>query len=152
MLEIRNDCLSVIPVFSLSSVYLVGSFQSTRLCKGLKYSLKVQIIPVVLNIAGFSIFDNVFLGRTKNCPMSEKIKQKWAAFAFGSTYLHQTFTEYMSNQYTLLCQIWLKDMEGPFISLHFWVFSCIIIDKHSCLKYCFFTKLSQRDIIIIKLS
>ena len=32
--------------------------------------------------------------------MSEKISQKWAAFAFGRRYLRQNFTEYVSTQYT----------------------------------------------------
>ena len=34
----------------------------------------------------------------KHCPMSEKISPKWTAFVFGNTYLHQNFSEYMSNK------------------------------------------------------
>ena len=31
--------------------------------------------------------------------MSEKISQKWTAFAFGRAYLRQTYTECLPNQY-----------------------------------------------------
>ena len=34
------------------------------------------------------------------CTMSEKVSQKQTAFVFGSTYLHQTFVECVSDQYT----------------------------------------------------
>ena len=36
---------------------------------------------------------------TQHCPMFI-ISQKWKAFVFGNIYIHQTFTESVSNQYT----------------------------------------------------
>ena len=121
----------------------------TSLCRGLEYWQKVRYIIVVdPNGAAFLIVGTIFLGRTATLPYVWKtISQKWAPFAIGSTSLHQTFTEYVSNQYThfdiLICQMRLQVMEQLLILLCiFWVFS-YIIDKHSCLKYCIFTKLSQ---------
>ena len=46
------------------------------------------------NEAGFSISNAVFLSRDGNTALFLKnISQKLAAFAFGNTHLHQTFTE-----------------------------------------------------------
>ena len=78
--------------------------------------------------------------------MSEIMSQKWTAFVFGVKYLHQTFTECVSNQYThfdtSICQIWLQVMESHLILFLFCVFSCIL-DEDSCLKFFILTKLSQ---------
>ena len=57
----------------------------------------------------------------KNYPIPEKISQKRTTFVFGNTYLHQTFTECVPNQYThfdiFACQICLQVMEHPLILL-----------------------------------
>ena len=71
------------------------------------------------------IFD--FLGRSATLPYVWKIIwQKRAAFAFGSTYFHQTFAEFMSNQYTLFdistWQMWLHVTECPLMLLRLWAF------------------------------
>ena len=60
------------------------------------------------------------------------IQDLGVTFAYGSTYLHQTVTESVFNQYThfdiLTCQKWLQNMECPLILLrflgiliHFWI-------------------------------
>ena len=61
------------------------------------------------------------------------------AFVLGHTYLHQTLTEYVSNQYTHF------DSDMPDVTVSYCIFyeSSYIIDEHSCLKYFIFTKLSQ---------
>ena len=68
------------------------------------------------------------------------------ALLFGNTYLQLAFTKYVSNKYThfdiSISQMWLLVMEHPLILSRFWVFS-YIIDDHSCLNYCIFTKLLQ---------
>ena len=52
--------------------------------------------------------------------ISKKISQKWPAFVFGNTYLHQTFTEYQYAHFGVpLCQILLQVMERPLILLRF---------------------------------
>ena len=59
----------------------------------------------------------------------------------------------MSNWYphfdVSICQLWLQVMERILIILRFWVFSYIIDEHSSCLKYCISTKLSQ---IVLKFS
>ena len=75
----------------------------------LKYSPKVRYIIIVNPLRdGFLIFEAV----RQHCPMSGK--QNHAPFAFGSTYLHQTFTEWMSNQYTLF------DIYTLLTTIHVW--------------------------------
>ena len=67
---------------------------------GLDYLLKVRcIILVDPNGAGFLISSTFFHGM-ETLPYVWKIYKKWAPYAFGSIYLHQTFTECMFNQYT----------------------------------------------------
>ena len=63
--------------------------------------------------------------------MSKKLSQKWVTFVFGSTYLHQTFTECVSNQYTyfniFICQMFLQVMERSLIWLRFfWNFHTLL--------------------------
>ena len=102
------------------------------------------MITVDPNRARFLIFETVFLSRATTLPYVKKISQKWVAFTFGSIYLHQTFTECVSNQYA---QYWHARCDRKlwkaiwFFSV-LWVFSYIIYD-YSCLKCCIFTKLSQ---------
>ena len=65
---------------------------------------------------------NCFLGHAGNIGLYLKIiSQKWTSSVFGSTYLHQTFTESVPNQKTHLI---------------FWRFLVFIyiIDDHSCLN------------------
>ena len=74
--------------------------------------------------------------------------QIWAVFAFDSTYLHQTFTECVSNQYTHFnvstCQMWLQVIEHFLILLRFFLGIFIyLFDNHSCLNCCISTKPSQ---------
>ena len=108
-----EKCLSVSNSGILSAVICYPHMSCaayTSLCRGLEYSsLKVRYIIVVDSVQdGFLIFDTVFLG------MSEKLNTKWAALAFGSKYLHQTFTECVSNQkthfdistYQMYCKLW----------------------------------------------
>ena len=141
--NIRNVSLSVILEFCLSVVVCVLAPAYTSLCRGLKYLPKVRYIILVDPLwARFLIFETVFLGRSATLPYVWKIiSQKWAAFAFGSTYLHQTFTECMFNQYTHFdtstCQMWLQVVECHLILLHF-----LGIFIHYCLNYCISTKLS----------
>ena len=69
------------------------------------------------------IFETVFWAGRQHCPMFDKISHKWVPFAFGSTYLHQTSTECVSNQYTQFdtstCQMWLHVIECLLILLRF---------------------------------
>ena len=59
-------------------------------------------------------FPTLFLFKVwKQWPMWKKISQKRAAFAFKSTYLHQTLTECVSNTHILIyrhtrcdCKLW----------------------------------------------
>ena len=45
-------------------------------------------------------FSRLFLGQVGNTALCLKIiSQKWTSFVFACTYLHQTFTECVSNQY-----------------------------------------------------
>ena len=90
------------------------------------------------------IFETIFLGRSETLPYVWKtMSQKWKAFAFGSTYLDQTFTE-------CIYMFWyinipeLTASYGIFLWFYcvFWSFSYIIID-HSCLNCCISTKLSR---------
>ena len=71
---------------------------------------------------------------------------KWRPFMFELLYHHKTFKNYVSDKYSYfdisIYQMWLQVMEGLLILLRFWVFS-YIVDEHSCLKYCIFTKLLQ---------
>ena len=115
------------------------------LYRNLKYLLKERYI--ILMWPDFFLFSGLFVwaGR-KHCHMSEKISQKWTPFLFGNTYLHQTFTECVSNRYphfgVLICQMWLQVMESPLILLRFCV-SSYIIDDYSHLNCCISNKLSQ---------
>ena len=82
----------------------------------------------------FSFQHCIFCYRMETLPYYGKnISQKWAAFAFGNTNLHQAFTECASNQYKHFDistgQMWLQVMERTLVLLHFWVFSNIIIDQ-----------------------
>ena len=110
------------------SVVCVLAPAYTSLYRGLEYSSKVRYIIVVdLLWDGFLIFETVFLGRSATLPYIWKIlSQKWAEFAFSSTldstYLNQTFTECISNQYThfgiKISQVWLHVREFSLIQLH----------------------------------
>ena len=108
-----KKCLSLILEFclssSLSAFVLAPAYIS--LCSGLEYLLKVRYIIVVdSKEIGFFHFWNCFPVQGGNTALRLKnISQKWAEFAFGSTYLHQTFTECVSNQYA-----------------HFYIFTCQI--------------------------
>ena len=55
--------------------------------------------------------------------------------AIGSIYLHQTFTEYVYNQYThsdiLKCQRWLQAMEHPLILFNAHILICQYI-RYDC--------------------
>ena len=71
----------------------------------------------------YLIFETLCLGRSKRLSyiyLKNKL-EKWTAFVFGSTKLHQTFTECASNQYThfdvLICQMWLQVMARLLILL-----------------------------------
>ena len=52
-----------------------------------------------------------------------KNNPKWTTFVICNTYLHQTFTECGSNQYTYfhvsICQMWLQVTERLLVLLHF---------------------------------
>ena len=69
------------------------------------------------------IFETVLLGWSATLLMSKIISQKWTASVFSSTCFHQTFTKYVSNQYThfdvLTCQMWLQVMKCSLILLSF---------------------------------
>ena len=140
--------MSVISELCLPSVVCLTCGQLSaypRFCRGLKYLLKVSYIILFVSYVTVFLISNTFLLRDGNTALCLKnTSQKWAAFAFGSTYLHQTFTKSVSNQYThydiSICQMWLEIMEGPLILLRSLVFS-YIIDEHLCLKYGIFTKL-----------
>ena len=126
----------------------------TSLFIGLEYLLIYgNIIQFDPNVDEFLIFESVFLYRTATLPYVWIKSQKWTAFALGNTYLHQTFKECVSNQYTrfyiLKCQMWLHVMERPLILLRFSVFSYLIYD-YSCLKCFIFIKLSQIVCLVIK--
>ena len=70
----------------------------------------------------------IFLGRSATLLyIWKKISQKWTAFTFGNTYLHQTFTEC-----TQILIYW-------YVRCVFFVFSHIF-DDHSCLNCCISTK------------
>ena len=90
-----------------------ASVAYTSFCRGLKYLPRPDFWFTTL----------FFVAGWKHCLMSKKMLQKRSAFAFGSIYLHQTFTECVSNQYThfyiSICQIWLQVMERSFILLRF---------------------------------
>ena len=86
----------------------------TSLCRGLEYLLKKY------RILSKMIFETVFFfWAANNALCLKKISQKWAAFAFGSTYLHQTFTDLcLINVHISVCQhcqMWLQVMEGSLI-------------------------------------
>ena len=103
----------------------------TSLCRILEYLLKTQhFIQNYSSVASFLIFETILLGRSLTLLyVWKKISQKWTAFVFGSIYLYQTFTKYMSNQYTyfhiLTYPMWLQVMERLLILLCFWVFSYV---------------------------
>ena len=65
-------------------------------------------------------------------------------FGVGRTYLHQTFTECVSIQYTHFrhARCYCRLAKALWFYYVFWVFS-YIIDKNSCLMYFISTKLSQ---------
>ena len=119
-------CLSVILDFCLPFIIVVCVLQCPpAYVEAWNIHQKLGILLLLILYEADFIFSRPFswAGR-QYCPLSEKIiSQKWAAFAFGSTYLHQTFIEYMSNQYTYFhistCQMWLHVMECPFILLRF---------------------------------
>ena len=68
--NLRNDCLSLILEFGLSSLSVcVLAPDSPRLRRGLEYLLKVSyIVPIDPNVAGFSIFNTVFCYRMETLP------------------------------------------------------------------------------------
>ena len=77
-------------------------------------------------------FSRQFSGQVGNTDLCLKsVSQKWATFAFGSTYLHQSFTKCMSNLYTnfeiLTCQMRLQVMEWPLILLRFFEYVHILL-------------------------
>ena len=104
-------------------------------------------------MAGFLIFQT-FFGKLENIALCLKnILKKWTEFVFGNTYLHQTFTESLVNFCQYILMYWharcdSKLWKALWLYCVFWVFS-YIIDKHSCLKYCIFIKLSQIVCLII---
>ena len=92
------------------------------------------------------LFSYLFFFFLKHCPMFGKMSQK-TVFVFGKVYLHQTFTNYVFNQYIYfdmsICQIWLQIMKRPLILLHFLVIFKDNWNNNSSLKCFIFTKLSQ---------
>ena len=94
--KIKNVCLSVILEFCLLSE--VCNIAYISLSRGLKYLVKARyIIQVYPNDFWFL---RLFFWQVKNIALCfKKISQKWTAFVFASTYLYQTFTECVSNQY-----------------------------------------------------
>ena len=135
---------------SIQECFLVSSSEGTSLFVIIhtlvyiyyKFNILFQLI---LYETDFSFPTLFFVTGWKHCPMPEKISQKWVEFAFGSAYFHQTYTEYVFNQYTYfyisIYQMWQHVMERPLIlSSFFWVFS-YIFDEHSCLKYSISAKL-----------
>ena len=74
-----------------------------------KDSRPKSIYPNMTKFSFPTLFLSVTILGLKN------ISQKWTAFVFDNSYLHQTFTEYVSNQYThfdiLTSQMWPQVME-----------------------------------------
>ena len=69
-------------------------------------------------------FSRLFFGQVgKTALCLKNVSKMNVIFVFGNTHFDQTFTEYVSNQYThfgiLKCQVWLQVMEGSLILLCF---------------------------------
>ena len=94
--KIGNYCLAIVLGFCQSIVvclWLVSAYSS--LCRGLEYLLKIRHILVHPNVA---IFDfRGFFVQVDNTALRLEKTQK---YGFSNTYLHQTFTECVSNQCT----------------------------------------------------
>ena len=97
------------------------------------FCLLLSLVPYIVqdyfNVAGFLIFETLCLGSSKT--------------------LYYVWEKYHKNERHLclhldisICQKSLQIMECPLILVRFLVFS-YIINEHSCLNYCIFTKLSQ---------
>ena len=94
-------------------------------------------------LAGLTVFCAV-----KNYALCLKnTSQKLAAFAFGSTFLHQIFTECVPYQYTIFiiarCQMYLHVMERSLIWFSLFEYFFPTIEGFSCLKCYISTKLSK---------
>ena len=142
----NSDCRRLSSVCVLAPAY-------TSLCRGLEYLLKVRyIILVVLNGAGFLIFNTIFVTGWEYCPVSENNIIKMS----GNCVWYHIFTKllkyvYLTNKYIFIyqhatcdCMLW----NAHWFYCVFLVFSYIIID-HSFLNCCISTKLSL--IVLIKI-
>ena len=100
--RIISVCISVISEFCQSSFVFSASTAYTSLCRGLKYILKISYFIQNHSNKGriFDFLDSLF-GQDENIALCLKKKsQKWKAFVLDNTNLHQTFTDYVSNQCT----------------------------------------------------
>ena len=65
-----------------------------------------------------------FFGQVGNIAIClKKNHKKWVAFAFGSVYIQQTFTEFVSNQYTH--KLWYIDK--PDVTASYWTLFDFIV-------------------------
>ena len=107
---------------------------------------------MILTEPDFWFFSPFFWAGRQHCSICLKnTSQKWTAFAFSSSYRHQTFTECVSSHYTHFdistCQMLMQVIERPLILLCFWVFS-YIFDDHSSLNCFISIKLSLNVCLI----
>ena len=90
-LYVSNFGILYVVVCSKSTAY-------TSFWKCLKYLLKIScFIQDYYKLHDFLILKTLCMGRSK---ILRCVWKKLTSFAFGSTYLHQTFTEFLSNPYT----------------------------------------------------
>ena len=122
---IRNVCLSAISEFCLSVVVCSASTTYTSLCRGLKYLLKVRFIILVYpNVARFSIFKTLCLGKSKTLSYVWINKNKSERHLCLVTNSFTKLNQNVYNQYghfdISICQMQLQVMEGFYCV--FWVF------------------------------
>ena len=114
----NRKCLSV-------CCYLWPTY--TSLCRGLKKLLKVPyIIQDYPTEPGFFIFEILCLDTSKTLPyVWKKYHKNERYLCLERPEIHQSFTEYVSNQLTYsgisTCQMWLQVMEHTLILLLFFV-------------------------------
>ena len=69
-----------------------------NLCSGVEYLLEARYITLVFPNVDFWFLRLFVWAVRKHCLCLKKRSQKWTALWFGSTHLHQTFTECVTNQ------------------------------------------------------
>ena len=134
-IKIRSVYLSVISEFWLS-LFVARPHPTLAYLEALNIYQKIP--HFLLYYPNMAV---LWVGR-QHCPIFlHKNECVWC------TYLHQTFTEFISNQYTdinlSIYQVWLQVMEHLLILLRFYLEFSYIIDEYSCLNYCITNKLSE---------